>query len=845
MINARQYLISFLATISGHRAVTSGLTQMERGTKGYATATGKSTMRTQSFNDMLNKATKRALIVAPVWMMLRTIMMGFVRTIGDMVRAGLDLEEGMARIKTVVHGTASTVKADLVAIRSQILTTATDSRISIKELAEAFYFLKTASLSTQESMSAFKVVTDAMVGTGVKAKEMARAVAGIYNTMGQYMNKNLTIAEKMTKIGDALTYTYATQDVEMSELIAGYTKFAPYISGLTDDITEVITVLGFLNTKMLRGSRTGRLLGRAVLQITKNSKQLASVFNITFDPDKPVKFLDVISKVTKAMGATTKLTEKQSRALQTVFATRGGVPIRLLIPHFDALIHTLKLAEENMSGFNERMKEIRMQTVMAQAERFGNILKVMAIQFAEGLFGAGTMAQSLKELNDTFQGGVSVAKAYGDSIGYIFTEYARVALLLSQFTKAGITVADILNPGMLGTKYKEIGEAVENIIKMFDEGEVGHLTPDEFLKKRIEQEQKEADIIKKREASTKLNLDRLKEEKDILKSNVKIMKTFGAHALDIAKYKKEYYETLKKELAERSENINLAEYDLQIADAQLEILEAEIKYRKEIQDLVRGTGIQILQSIGASESQILEIKIRQLEADKESMGNTQYLLNFDKLRLQQVVALQKEKEKELQTATNLAMQYEKADAMERSRLRRMMELRGLSPEKLTKQYEEDMYDRTIIEEYWSNFSKEGQQAIGEVIRKMYDLPESPTGGLGEVPDNLTDIFAPTGAHRYWDEWTTRSRDALKEFGDEWVKLGGLGGGLGAVGKTTRDRIAINQKVDMSTTIENIEVKLPKNALDKVAEEASKKFKEFLENDEAFQKRTANLLRPYL
>ena len=60
MINARQYLISFLATISGHKAVVGGLQRMEKSQDSLGKETVKGTKRGQSFNDMLMKASKRA-----------------------------------------------------------------------------------------------------------------------------------------------------------------------------------------------------------------------------------------------------------------------------------------------------------------------------------------------------------------------------------------------------------------------------------------------------------------------------------------------------------------------------------------------------------------------------------------------------------------------------------------------------------------------------------------------------------------------------------------------------------------------------------------------------------------
>lgn len=267
----QQYLIQFYATVKGHQLVVKNLSQIERqlGRSGKSvkqfTVTQKGLEKsTVGLAGKMGKLALRAVMVVPIWMALRAAMMRVLMTIRMIVTGLLDLDEGMARIKTVMHGTAESIARDMGSIRAYILQMATRSRVPIKELTEAFYFLKTANLSAQEAMAAFIPTLNAMVGTGNKAKNTARAVAGMYNTMGKYLGDTLTITEKFTKIADVLTYTYATQDVQLEELIAGYTKLAPYLSGLDDDFETIVATLGFLNTQLLRGGRTGRLkIGRA------------------------------------------------------------------------------------------------------------------------------------------------------------------------------------------------------------------------------------------------------------------------------------------------------------------------------------------------------------------------------------------------------------------------------------------------------------------------------------------------------------------------------------------------------------------------------------------------------
>ena len=697
MINARQYLISFLATISGNKAVVSGLQRMETSTKGYGDATETATGRTQSFNDMLNKASKRALIVAPMWMLIRSVMMGLIRTIGDMVRANLDLEEGMARIRTVLHGTTSQIEANMIAIKRQILDMSITTRASIKDLAEAFYFLQTANLSAEEAMAGFIPTVNAMVGTGNSAKDTARAIAGAYNTMGKFLEEGMTITEKFTKIADILTYTYATQDVQLSELIQSYTKLAPYLSGLSDEFEDIVTLLGFLNTRLLRAGRTGRLTGRAILQLTKNAEKLASIFGITFDPDQQINFLDTIKQIHEAMGKTAKITAQQGQALQEVFATRAGVVIRILVSHFDELQETIKLARLSADGFAEAMAKIRMGTVSAQMARMKNIFAVLLADFLTGAHRAGDMATALADINNGLETLRLPLLRTGQALGWFSENLAISALSWEQIFKHGFGWADQAR-------------------KM----ELYLISWRKYLKSQeqaIENSKNEAKVREKLttegEKLTELRLQGKKEEAENIRHTTALLKAQGVHQLDIAEYE-------LKSLTILGEFMTDQEYSLALSKAQNKVLEKRKQYGREIFKTMQSAGVDLLKAMGASESQILNVKMQQLDADRQSIGESQYLLQSDKLRLQQAVALQKAKQKELNTATDIYKQYAKANAQERKQIERMLDLVKMTPGELGRAVK-DPLDFTVIDKFWKYFSQRQQKAMGESLRREFDL----------------------------------------------------------------------------------------------------------------------------
>ncbi len=657
--------------------------------------------------------------------------MGLIRTVGDMVKTYFTLEEGMARIKTVMHGTAESVVRDMSIIKKQIMDLAVKTRIPIKELAETFYFLKTSSLSVNEAMGAFVPTINAMVATGTKGKEMARAVAGAYNTMGQYMDKNLSSAEKMTKIVDVLTYTYATQDVEMSELISGYTKLAPYLAGLEDNFTEVVTVLGFLNTRLLRAGRTGRLLGRSILQLTKNANNLASTFGITFDPTKPISLLKTINLIAQAMGKTGKITAEQGQALQDTFATRGAVPIRLLVSAIQDLGEAIQLAGDNVDGFAEKLAEIRMKTVIAQTARMKNIFAVLFDTFMSGKHQTGDLAEALQQINDTMEKARTTAWALGSAWGWMEENMSQSVLTWEALIKSGFR----------WNVYKDRLKA----------GKIGLVSITEFVERQEE-------VIRNR-------------EKEI-------------------------------ELAGRIE-----EAEEGVVEAQKKRL---INMRK-MSDIFYKAEIDMLKVMGVSEYQRLLVQERQLQAQKGIMGETQRLLKLDKLRTQQAVALRSEKLKDLA----LIMKYEKG-AISKKEVKRVLELKKMSPNILAGRYRISSEDKSLILKHTGEFTKEAMLSVANMARTL--------GNFFIESERMREF---RGKHRA----EPLAREARR--------------GLGRMEYETPKLLTPTANIEMKTDIANIEIKLPEDSLDKLAEKVGNAVEEKLKTDESLQKFIAKMIRPYL
>lgn len=836
MAQNKQYLISFLATLKGDKLVVRRLKAIER-------QHGKVKKSSKSLRENMSRLGKRALLTIPIWFALRNAFMAVNRAITETITTNLKFEESLARIETVVHGEASTIKAEMAGIKQTILNVATKTDRPINELAEAFYFLRTSNLETAEAMALFEPTVNAMIGTGNDAKDTARALAGIYNTLGKRIKDTANIQETAQRIGDVLTFTYATQDVQLQELVEGYTKLAPYVSGLDDSFSDIIATIGFLNTKLLRSGRTGRLTGRSILQLTKNASKLASEFGIVFDPDKPISFIDTLRQLNAQMGSTLTMTARQQQQIQEVFATRGGVPIRLLLDNFEEFEQVLNKTSTSAEGFAEKMKSIRMRTINAQMRRMRNIFMAMANDFISGIYATGELAGALQNVNDNIEKGRKPAKDLGLMFGFVnkkakdlidtlesipATDVAKQASLETAFPILGLleglkTFKDAFGEGLAElTGFDEYVEVQEESIKAYEDlkelAKKGQLTQEDRIKNQN---------------TIKANLKRETME---IERQVKLMKARGKSEAEILKYKEEAFQEISG-LFQEEDKINEL---YKIRTDQLVQINEHIR---EMEETFAGAQVQMLEAMGANELQILDAKKQQLRADRDLIGEEQYILELARLRTQEAITLQQLKLKEKRIANDLYLSYEKASAEEKGRLRRMMELRLKSPDAIAKKFRGNMFDRRIITQYWNHFSQEAQDAIGAIAQREYNLP---TGmpimetGAPEIPKNVL----PTGEiNAYWREWITGAKRATDTFSQFFKKSMQT-----AFPEFERQLKAPEKRLpkpQITADFGDINLNFPMDNLEDFASETANKIKGKILSDENLQRKLAKILRPYI
>jgi TP901 family phage tail tape measure protein len=755
-MEAKEYILSILAQLKGQQAVLSGLQGLGTVTSQVGDTAQIAGAKTNDFGNIIEKAGQRALIVAPIWMAIRTVMLAVLTTIKDMIQANIELEDNMAKLQASLRGTTSEISAQLNSIQKEILDTSMNSRFGVAELSKAFIPLQRIIGDTSIAMSGLKATEALMTDTGMGAEKAGKLIAQTYLQVADKMDKALTPAEKFNKIVDILTFTEFRQGASVDSVAQGYSKLAPFLTGTSDKFENMITLLGMLNTHFVEGGRAGQSLSQEIVNLSKNSKELANVFNLQLNPNKPISIIDTFTQLREKLKNSTTLSASQSDALSKVFGgARTSAPSREILTFFDELIAKLQDAEMNATGFADKTKKIVDNTISAQFKQFKADLGALSIEFTNGAGHVTKYQGFLQSLNDWLVSIRPNVQGLGIGLGFLTENFKRYVEIYDKFLHGNITG----------------GLQVHNI------GFTAYV--DEWLKSQrtMEEHQKRSQGVASEEAVQQgIKLDSKKEE---------------------------------------------------------------TQYAKELGAL--------LQTMGASETQILEVKMQQLQIDASSKGIEVDRLELEKLRLQQVIAIAKEKEKEKSAESDLAFQYEKADDMEKGRLRRMMELRLMSGEDIQKQYQTNPYDTGIIEQYRKNFTKQQQETIGGLIAEKNKLPTGmPEEGITKVPEEAIKGFK-TGASQFWDEWDRLEHDKAKTFGkdfaqsamNEFAGLGNIGTNVNGLSelfkKLTEGTSGVHKGEGVNTQME-INVNIPFGGAHTEWEaEVRKRVKALLETDPQLQR----------
>ena len=369
------------------------------------TGLNKATKEGQPLMNQFGLAMKRALIVAPVWMIMRSIIMGVIKTFSDGMKYWSDFSEQMMKAKAVIHDAVGSIDQTMSKLSDTIKRMSIETGQSMKDLASAFYRFGTVGLDAETSMLGMEAATKASIAMFGNTDQYAKILALTYRLMGDTIDRAIPPKERMLSISAKLYTLWQKNAFEMDEFTGALQQFLPTANTMNLTLDETLALLTSLHTGALQGSQSGRLLRTSFAKLIENVDGLASSLGLLVDlrVDRPFDVLTAVLDRLETLAQKGDL-EKVNQVIAQIFGgVRGGQPIRALSALKKVLKENIDLIDQGrmdeiMEKFKKRVEECT-DELSRQQKIMDNLRQQIGMTFVQAVFGGKNFEDSLKNIN--------------------------------------------------------------------------------------------------------------------------------------------------------------------------------------------------------------------------------------------------------------------------------------------------------------------------------------------------------------------------------------------------------------------------------------------------------------
>jgi TP901 family phage tail tape measure protein len=788
---AQQLSKTKITTIFDKEGLVTGK-KIEETFKDIGTAGNKSFQAMGDFE----KALRRVVLVAPVWMAFRTIIQGVMSTISEGFQTWENFDKQLIKSKAVIHDFSGTTEQAMTQLEDTIRSFSKESGIALDELASSFYRFGTVGIAFEDSLSGAIASAKLAKGTLGDVDTISRSLAMTYRLLGDTIDSTLSPMAKQESLAGKILHLWRTNAFESNEFASSLGNFVSTANIANFTADQTVALLSALGTAGVQGARGGTLLKTAIQKLVDNLDDLAPKLGIAVNPELENTF-DVFMRVLGAINDLSKTKGIPAEALESIRQIFGGVRGGQVVSALNALLPELKKnledlgrdPQEYIEGLNSRFREVT-NTVSGQLEIFRRLKEQIGEAFVKGVLGGNdfknsliTMNQLMEQLQVTASNIGGFFRFAGNPVSYIKKELKTTDEEAAAFAKQ----VEDAEAGLLSLQ-----QTIEVITKISERWGDDAFTQDVI--KRIQTTA--AEIVNSSQMVDRLNKVVEDYNKNVIQAGQGIDEQTNRYKILLNQ--------LELQRKDSIEGLKLIELQTKGAG------ESEIAFSKltkevdKMVELYNGLDKVIDGTLPKLDKQTIltDILNRNWQGiiDK-AKGNVTIIDNLTKLaqsrdKLEAAVLQQYIKQDE--AIRSQYINYAKADMFERDRLRRLMELQALDPTELAQRFEGSVYDQRIITEYWSAFNKEGQNAINSVIQRLYNLPKL----------DLSTIFGNANINTV--------------------------GGAAAPAPITNTIIGAD--------IKQININLPDVNWESLADQAGQKVAERLKSDEAFQELVAKGIR---
>jgi len=427
-----------------------------------------------NLGDNIKQLAGRALLTIPIWLALRSAVMGTLSAMQEGFQALVTESLALQKAKQNLQGSVTDIAANFAKLKEESKALALETGISQDKIISAFQKFATVGFDYTTSMSGANSATKLAIILQGDAVEVANAFA---RSMRVLIDRSKGAKSESEQLADAMSLTlelWRTNAFEIGEMTQSLEKFSGTAKTMNFTTAQTIALLATLGTAGLRGSQAGTLLKTSIGKLVENLDKLSASVGIKFNKNLDSAF-DVLVRVIdqiKILSETSKLAPEATEAIAEIFGgVRGAQPVRALIALREELQKALDTTPD-LKKFNDSF--IETEKVLGNVvARFHVANQEIGKGFITGITGGEDFVHSLDKIVETLNNIQSNAKDFGDALRLPFSEGFKASMqYINAITEAGRLAADFVAPKSFKESLIEAlqgGTSLENLTNVFNE----------------------------------------------------------------------------------------------------------------------------------------------------------------------------------------------------------------------------------------------------------------------------------------------------------------------------------------------------------------------------------------
>lgn len=408
--------------------------------------------------------------------MTKTITLPIVLLGTAVAKFGSDFEKSMKTSTAIMSNLSDDMKKKMTDTAKEISSHSTPSS---KELAEAYYYLASAGLDAEKSVSALGKVTKFAEAGQFDLRLATSLLMDAQSALGLKVKETAQNEENLVRVSDVLVKANVLANASVQQFSEALTNRAGAALRIVGkDVEEGVAVLAAYADQGTKGAEAGTQLGIVFRDLQKATLSSGDVFKkhnvVVYDENGELRNMaDIIGDLEKAMAG---MSDEQKRTtLSTMdFNDRSVASLLTLIGTSDKIREyekalrsaggtTEDVATKQLDNFNDKLKIVRNRIVNVFISLSNDLLPLLKNRFIPFVESA---VSYVKNLIDGFRTLSSETKTFIFSILGIV---AAIGPMLFVYGKTLLTVASlitafrVLNTTMMANPAVLVGTAIAGL----------------------------------------------------------------------------------------------------------------------------------------------------------------------------------------------------------------------------------------------------------------------------------------------------------------------------------------------------------------------------------------------